>query len=114
MENVEQPIILLTIETLPADLEESIASPPVEPSPASPISFTMPDENELIPEEEKPMPTDAKDPTNISLDEISELDMELLDIFSQEETSLIEDIAWYSNEVNEDAIILGLDHEKIP
>lgn len=114
VESIKQPINLLTIGTLPVDLEESIPSPLFEPSPASPILFTMPDENELIPEEEKPMPTEAKDPTNISLDGFSELDMELLDIFSQEETSLIEDIAWNLNEVNKDVITLGLDQEKIP
>lgn len=74
----------------------------------------MPDKNELIPEKKKPMPTEAKDSTNISLDGFSKLDMELLDIFSQEEISLIKDIAWDLNEVNKDAITLGLDQEEIP
>ena len=60
------------------------------------------------------MPTDANDLSSISFERISELDLDLLDTFSQEKTSLRDNIAWDSNEVNEDAITLGLDQEEIP
>ncbi len=60
------------------------------------------------------MPTDANDLSNISFERISELDLDSLDTFSQQETSFIDNSAWDSNEVNEDAITLGLDQEEIP
>ncbi len=61
-------------------------------SPGSPISFTMPEDDKPIPEENKPMPTDAHDLSSISFENISELDLDLLDTFSQEEISLMDDI----------------------
>ena len=61
-------------------------------SPGSPISFTMPEGDKPIPEENKPMPTDANNLSSISFENISELDLDLLDTFSQEEISLMDDI----------------------
>ena len=83
-------------------------------SPGSPISFTMPEDDKPIPKENKPMPTDGNDLSSISCEKISELDLYLLDTFSQEETSFIDNIAWDSNEENKDAITLEIDQEEIP
>ena len=83
-------------------------------SPGSPISFTIPEDEKSIPEKNKPMLTDANDLSSISFERISELDLDLLDSFSQEETFLIDDIAWDSNEVSEDTITLQLDQKEIP
>lgn len=90
------------------DIEESITSLLFKPLPNFLISFIIPDKNKLITEEEKLIPIKAKDLTNISLDEILELDVELLDIFSQEKQSLIKNIAWNTNKVKKDAITLRL------
>lgn len=107
--SVKQSIKHLTIRTLLVNLKESIVSLLFESSPASPISFIIPDKNKLISKKKRLMLTKAKNPTNISLDGISKLDVELLNIFSQKETSFIESITWNSNKVNKDAISLGLD-----
>ncbi len=74
----------------------------------------MPEDNKPIPKENQPMPTDANDLSSISFERISELDLDLLDTFSQEGTSFIDNIAWDSNEENEDAITLEIDQEEIP
>ena len=68
--------------------------------PGSPISFTIPEDKKLITKKNKPILTDANDLSSISFERISELDLNLLDTFSREETSLIDDIAWDSNDVN--------------
>lgn len=130
-ESIEQPINLLTMGTLSSNLEETTVSLPTKPkilvpaeqssflpdtlvSPASRISFTMPENNE-------PMPIDVKDPSSISFEGISELDLDLLDIFSQEETSSLnekfqpvryEDSNIYL-EMNKDAVALGFDQPEI-
>ncbi|MCJ1348207.1 hypothetical protein MMC31_006438 [Peltigera leucophlebia] len=133
-ESTEQPINLLTIGTFPSNSLESSTFLPSEPSilppaeqstflpdtlvsPASSISFTMPKENE-------PMPTDTIDPSIITFEGILELDLDLLDTFSQEETisltenfqpmPLMEDSSRDSDKENEDAIALALDQQEIP
>ena len=62
-------------------------------SPSSPTSFTMSEDNKPIPEENKPMSTGANDLFSFFFERISELDLDLLDIFSQEKISLMDDIA---------------------
>ena len=96
----------------PTELYTFLPDNPV--SPGSPISFTKPEDEMPIPKEKKPMPTDANDLSSISFEKISELGLGLLNTFSQDETSLIDDIAWDSNKVNEDAITLRLNQKKIP
>ena len=98
-------------------VEESTFLPDTLVLPASPILFTMPNENE-------PMPIDTINPSIITFEGISELDMDLLDTFSQEETisltknfqpvPLMKDSSWDSDKKNEDAIALALDQQKIP
>lgn len=51
--------------------------------------------------------------TNISLNNIFKLNIELLNIFSQKKTFLIRNIACNSNKVNKNLIILRLDERKI-
>ena len=96
----------------PAELSTFLPDSLVSPGP--PISFTIPEDEKSIPEKNMPILTDANDLSSISFERISELDLDLLDTFSQEETSLIDDIAWDSNEVNEDTITLQLDQKEIP
>ena len=93
-DGTEQPINLLTIGTVSSDSLEISTSIPFDPltlpfpeqpnplpdtaSPISLISFTMSEDKE-------PMPTDNIDPSIISFEGISELDLDLVDTFSQEE-----------------------------
>ena len=95
-ESAEQLINLLTIGTLPSYLAKSTPSLPTQPivlppaeqstflsdtlvSQSSEISFTILEDNKL-------MPIGTRNLSRISFEGILELDMDLLDTFSQEET----------------------------
>ena len=77
-----------------------------------------------MPKENKLIPADTIDPSIITFEGILELDLDLLDTFSQEETisltenfqpvPLMEDSSRDSDKENEDAIALALDQQEIP
>lgn len=145
-DGTEQPINLLTIGSVSSNsLEISTSIPfdpltlpsPEQPNPlpdtASPISLL----SITMPEDKEPMPTDNIDPSIISFEGISELDLDLVDTFSQERMVNLDqnsepryedsqeipqstvfpsmgDSSWISNKENEDAIALALDEQEIP